>query len=154
MRKSKKLIFAAVLVAVMIAGSLGGIAYAADNGDEAQAESRLESMQTRVSELYQEKTGTVLDWDALKESLAQAAGEAKTDALINHLQNLVTEGKITQEQADEYLEWHQARPDVQIGPGPGGMDGKRGPRGMGGMQGLGSKMMMRGFGGPGAPATE
>jgi hypothetical protein len=50
----------------------------------------------------------------------------------------VDDGQITQEEANQYLEWWQSRPDIEVplpglgGPGPGGgmMQGRGfGPRG-------------------------
>jgi len=52
----------------------------------------------------------------------------------------VADGKMSQEQADEYLEWYEARPDVPAGLGFKGMRGSHRPAGLGG------------FGAPPAPA--
>lgn len=35
------------------------------------------------------------------------------EALDRYLQNLVDEGKITEEEADQYKQWWQARPDME-----------------------------------------
>ena len=60
--------------------------------------------------------------------LADRHQELREEALESKLQNLVEDGKLTQEEADQYLEWWQSRPDIQVplpglgGPGPrGGM---------------------------------
>ncbi len=45
--------------------------------------------------------------------MAQARSEMRADALQKRLQNLVSQGRISQEQADQYLEWQQARPDME-----------------------------------------
>jgi hypothetical protein len=45
----------------------------------------------------------------------------------NRLQKLVEEGKITQEEADEFLGWWQARPEgIPLGPGHRGFGGMHG----------------------------
>jgi len=36
----------------------------------------------------------------------------RDEALDNYLKNLVDEGKITQEQADQYKSWWQSKPDI------------------------------------------
>jgi hypothetical protein len=36
------------------------------------------------------------------------------EALKSWLQDLVDKGKITQEEADQYLEWWQSRPDIEL----------------------------------------
>jgi hypothetical protein len=41
------------------------------------------------------------------------------EAPQNWLQKLVDEDKITQEEADQYLEWWQARPNITFGLGEG-----------------------------------
>jgi len=136
MRRSKKLIIAAVLAGVLLFGSLGGIALAQDNEDTSQPAAQIEALWDRVSEIYEQKTGVALDQEALKEALAEAQGEMRTQALQNRLQSLVDQDIITQGEADAYLDWWAARPDILVGSG---FQGHGGFRGMGGM---------RGFGGP------
>jgi len=62
-----------------------------------------------------------MDSGQLKDALDQARSEMQDEALESRLQNLVDEGKITQEEADQYLEWWQSRPDIELPlPGLGG----------------------------------
>jgi len=137
MFKSKRFIVGVVLVAVILAGSIGGAVLAADNGD-GDPVPRHEAMLDRVSEIYEQNTGVAIDQEALKDAFAQAQDEGRTEAMQNRLQTLVEEGKITQEQADEKLDWLGQKPDFPAGFG----FKSRGARG---------KMGMRGFGGPCAP---
>ena len=139
MWRSKKLIIVAVLMAVMLAGSIGGVVLAADNGDDSEPEAVFETLWDRVSGILQDK-GVDITSEQLKDSFAQAQREIRNEALQNRLQNLVNEDQITQDEADQYLEWWQSKPDVSIGLGFGGRSGFRG---MGGP---------RGFLGPCAPA--
>jgi len=134
MWRRKKLIIVAVLAAVMLVGSIGGVILAADNGDDSQPEARYGALWDRVSEIYEQKTGVALDQEALKAAFAQAQSDMRTEALQKRLENLVDQGRITQEEADQYLEWQQSRPDVPVKFGFGGWGGHRG------------------FGGPCAPA--
>lgn len=139
--KNKKVFLGAVLVAVLLIGSVGGVVFAADNGEDDDGSSRLDSHFDRVCELYQEKTGVALDIDALKESLAEARSEMHENAserperapgirgedadsgdrvpptMQDRLQNMVEEGTITQEQADEYQQWWDEKPDIGVGFG-------------------------------------
>jgi len=142
MWRSKKFIIVAVLAAVMLVGTISGVVVAADNGDDSEPEARYEALLNRVCEIYQEKTGVTIDQEALKDAFAQAQSEMQTEALGNYLQSLVEQDKITQEQADDYLEWWQGRPDV---PARFGFGDRGGFRGMGGPRG------MRSFGWPCAP---
>ena len=141
MWRSKKLIIVAVLAAVIMAGGIGGVVLAADNEDDSQPEARCGALLERVCEIYEEKTGVAIDAQELEGAFIQARSEMQTQALQNRFQNLVDEGKITQQQADDYQNWQKAKPDIPSGFGS---------RGHGGVSGHGG---MRGFGGPCAPAN-
>ena len=131
MWKSKKVILMGLLAIALLAGSTAGIAFAqTENGDESQCVDRRAELMDRVSEIYEENTGVPLDTEQLKEAFAQARGEMASQAMESRLQSLVDEGTITQEEADEYLEWLEARPDTVLpglkgrGFGPGGFGGR------------------------------
>jgi len=132
MWRSKKFIIAMVLAAIVTVGSIGGIALAADNGEASQPQAQQEALLDKVCEIYEQNTGTAIDVQALQDAFAQAQSEMQSEALNNYLQNLVDQGKITQEQADQYKAWLESRPDVPI-LAPGFPD----------------HGMHRGFGGPG-----
>ncbi len=144
--KKRKWFIPVVLSLVLVGGITGGVV-AANNGlsttaggDQSQAAERCQALLDRVCAIYQEKTGVAIDSQQLKDALQQAQSELQEAALENRLQDLVEEGKITQEQADQYLEWWQSRPDVGLPlPGLGG-------RGTGG-----GMMGGRGFGPWGGP---
>jgi hypothetical protein len=130
MRKRKWLI-PVVLSVVLIGGITGGMIAAADNGSSStvgqnQTADQYQAFLDRACAIYQENTGVAIDSGQLKDALDQAQSELQEKALESRLQNLVDEGKITQEQADQYLTWWQSRPDIQAplpglsGPGPGG----------------------------------
>jgi hypothetical protein len=128
---------------ILSEGLTGGAVAAMSTGSnntegQSQAMDRYQALLDRACAIYKEKTGTVIDSEQLKDALDQAQGELQEEALETRLQNLVDEGKLTQEQADQYLEWWQSRPDIEVplpglgGPGPGGgmMQGRGfGPRG-------------------------
>ncbi len=126
MWRSKKFIIAAVLAAVLLAGSIGGVVLAADNGDDSQPKARCGALLDKVCEIYNANPGKPgdIDCDVLKAAFAQARNEMRPEALQNRremgpeamqnrLQNLVDEGKITQGEADQYKAWLQARPDME-----------------------------------------
>jgi len=141
MWRSKKFIIAAVLAAVILVGSIGGVVLAqTGDSDDNQPRAGYEAMLDRVCEIYQDNTGDEIDPEALEVAFAQARGEMQAEAQQNRLQNMVEQGMITQEQADEMQDWLGARPDVPFEFGfrvHGAFPGKGG---------------MRGFGGPCAPA--
>ena len=140
MWRSKKFIVGVVLAAVLLAGSIGGVALAADNGADNQTGTSFGALWDKVSTIYEQKTGVALDQVALKDAFTQAQSELRTEALQNRLQDLVGQGKLSQEQADQYLKWLQSKPDVPAGFGF---------KGHGRFPGMGG---MRGFGGPCPPA--
>jgi hypothetical protein len=140
MWRGKKVMVIA-LAAILLVGSSVGVVLAADNGDEAGSppEAQHWALLDRVCEIYEENTGTTVDQQALQDAFAQARSEIQAEAMQNRLANLVNEGQITQDEADQYLEWWQSRPDVAVGFGF---------RGHGGFCGMGGPL---GWGGPGAP---
>jgi hypothetical protein len=52
-----------------------------------------------------------LDESQVQDAFKQASGEAREEKLQMKLDRMVEQGKITQEQADEYRQWYQAKPD-------------------------------------------
>ena len=125
MWRSKRFIIVAVLAAVILTGGIGGVVLAADNGEDSQPEARHEAMLDRVCEIYEANTGTAIDSQALSGAFAQARSEMQTERMDSRLQKAIEEGKITQEQADQFKEWCQSRPDVPFKSGFGGRGGHR-----------------------------
>lgn len=113
MWRSKKFIIPAVLVTVLLLSSIGGIALAQDEGGDNQPGANLDALWDKVSTLYEQKTGSTLDQEALKEAFADARTAMRDEALDNYLNNLVNEGTITQAEADQYKAWLEARPDME-----------------------------------------
>lgn len=127
MWRSKKFIIVTVLAAVILTGSITGVALAQTGDEENDPQAQQEALLDKVCRIYEENTGTAIDAQALKDAFAQAQSEIRDEALDSYLQKLVEEGEITQEEADEYLEWWQSRPDSAIGFG---FMGHGGPMGM------------------------
>lgn len=144
MRKRKWLI-PVVLSIVLVGGITGGIVAAADDGPsdtvgQNQIADRYQALLDTACAIYQENTGVTVDSEQFKDALNQAQGELQEQALESRLQDLVENGKMTQEEADQYLEWWQSRPDIQA-PLPG----------LGGPGHGGGMMWGRGFGSWGGP---
>jgi hypothetical protein len=117
MWRRKKFIFTAILAAMILVVGIGGVVLAADNGDDNQTETKRVALVNKALVIYEEQTGVTIDKDVLKDAFAQAKGELRDEALQNRLDNLVADGVITQEEADEYLEWWQSKPDITNGFG-------------------------------------
>ena len=143
MWRTKRFIIAAVLVAVVAVGTIGGVALAADNGDDSQHEAERGALLERVCEIYQENTGVAIDQEALKEAMAQAQGEMQAAAMEARLAEMVENGVLDEAQAQEFQEWLEARPDVPMAPGIGGRGMNRG--GCGGPDGFGPPPLPEGF---------
>jgi len=134
MWRRKKFIIITVTVAAVVAGCLAGVVFAnPENGDASQPEPKYGALLDRVCEIYEENTGVTIDSQQLGDAFAQAQREIRDEALESRLQELVDEGKITQDEADQYLEWWQSRPDISFNFGFPGF--RSGPR-------------LRGWGGP------
>ena len=111
MSKRKKLLLTIVASVVVIGGILGGTAVAfADDEDVDQEQTLLE----RVAEIYEANTGTTIDADQLETAVQQAREERQLEARDAMFDKLIEEGMLTQEEADEYKAWLDARPDIDI----------------------------------------
>jgi len=126
MWRLKWLVMAVLLPILLVGGIVGGVVAAADDtsnntGDQSQtadSTDRYQALLDRVCAIYEENTGVAIDPQQLKVAFDQAMKEEQDKALESWLQKLVSEGKITQDEADQYLAWWQAKPDVTL-PGPG-----------------------------------
>ena len=146
-RRKKLFIIIGLLATVLLVGSVGGVVLAQTaNGDVSQPKTLME----RVADILVGK-GINVTSEQLNEAFTQARSDMQNEALDSYLQNLVSEGKITQDEADQYKtwwqnrpdmepfrqqleEWQQARPDIPL-PGKSGRFGMEGFRG--GMRGGG-----------------
>ena len=133
MWRSKKFIIIAVLAAVALVGSIGGVVLAQAEDEDNSPQAQQEALLDKVCAIYQQNTGTAIDAEELQKAFDQARSEMQDEAMDKFLQTLVDEGKITQEQADQYKAWLESKPDVDVPMAPG-------------FPGPG---MHRGFGGPG-----
>jgi hypothetical protein len=158
MHKKKKWLIIGVLCVVVLAGVLGGFAIAsANDGDSAGT-----TLMAKVAEIYQKNTGTAIDPQELQKAFTEAGSSLRLEMRDQMLQKLVDDGKITQEQADSWKTWLDARPDKALTdeyqtwldsrpdiPGQFGLDNPGGKSGM--MPFSDRQSGMRGFGmGPGA----
>lgn len=115
-----------VVSVLLIAGIVGGVVAAGSDSssttdDQNQIIDRYQALLDRVCAIYEEETGVTIDSEQLKDALEQAQSEMQNEALEIRLQDLVDSGKITQEEADQYLDWWQSRPDIEAPlPGLGG----------------------------------
>ena len=131
MRKRKWFVPVGVVSVLLIGSIVGGAIVAADDSssnieDQNQAAGRKQALLEKVCAIYEGKTGVAIDSEQLKDALQQARSEVRDEALENWLRNLANEGRITEHEADQFLDWWQSRPDVELplprfgGPGPGG----------------------------------
>ncbi len=111
---TKRWLFVTLLVAVLAAGIAGGAVLA--NGDGTEGNSPMESFVSRVATILGLEDAVVQD------AFQQAARETRSEALQRKLDRLVDQGRLTLEQADEYKEWYQSRPE---GPALGRSFGNR-----------------------------
>lgn len=128
MWKSKKFILVVVLAVVVLVGGTAGIVLAqTDDGDGSQ----LQTLLARVAGILN------IDQVELEDAFDQARSEMRAEALDRYLQHQVDQGRITQDEADQYQEWWQAKPDTSLSKpfGRFGSHGFRGGRMWGGSYG-------------------
>jgi len=134
MWKRKKFIIPLVAAAAL-AGILAGSAFAQDGGEVGPPPGGT------LIERLAEKLG--IEQSELETAFAEVRSEMRDEAQSSRLEALVEQGRLTQEEADQFAEWWQARPEI----GLGGFGARLG--GHGGH--FGTTFGSRGQGGPGAP---
>jgi hypothetical protein len=129
MWRSKKWIIISILAAAMllVGGVVGGVVYA--QSDDTSSNVPEKTFEARVATILG------IDQSKVEEAFVQAQKEMQDEALNERLNALVSDGKITQEQADQYKEWIQSRPDLPAGLGL--EDGRGFPGDMRGMPRMG-----------------
>ena len=126
----KRWFVATLLVGVLAIGLTGGTVLAQTDGT---------SSDSPVGK-FASKVATILGLSEtqVQDALKQAAGEMQDEALQRKLAHMVEIGRLTQEQADAYYEWYQARPEgIFSGRGFGGHGFLRGMMGRHGGYGMG-----------------
>ena len=139
MRFTKRwLAIGGVVLALVIAASIGSIAVMADTSGSttnpttaaatppATATSAGQTFLDKVVAIYQQNTGVTLNETALQNAITQAKREVSTAELQSKLQSLVSAGKLTQDQANQILSWWQSMPGVLSGGNLGFMHGLQG----------------------------
>jgi myosin heavy subunit len=101
-RSKKFIIIVSVVAAIVLVGSLTGVALA----QTGSAGSSGKTLLARVAEILG------IDQQKVEDAVAQAQSEMQNEALDNYLKNLVDKGTITQAQADQYKAWIQSKPDM------------------------------------------
>jgi hypothetical protein len=120
MWRSKKFIIIAVLTVLVLGGTLGGVAIAQaddqnnDTTPTATATANVSSFLDKVAEMYKNDTGVTIDPQALQKAITEARQALCKAAMDNYLQKLVSEGKITQDQADQFMTWWDSKPTLPI----------------------------------------
>lgn len=109
MSKKVKVLISMLVVALLL--TVGATATVMAEGEEettpppgANAKGLLE----RVADILE------IDKEDLIDAFKQAQQEMRGEAFISRLNKAVEEGRITQEQADEIIEWWEQRPDDAI----------------------------------------
>jgi len=150
MRRGKKFILMALLTIVVLAGTIGGVVLAADNGDDSQPKAQQGALLEKVCDIYNanpDRPGDI-DCDLLKDAFTQAGNEMRDEALDKYLDELVAQGKIDDQQAQDYKAWLDSRPaDIPFQLGPKNHGGIKPFGGFGGRGGG-----FRGWCEPGEPA--
>ena len=161
MHITKKVLVIGVLCVAVAAAVIGGVtvANADSSGTSAnQTQTAVSTLMEKVAEMYQKDTGTAIDPQALQKAFQEAGAALRADRLDQMLAKMVEEGRITQEQADQWKAWWDSRPATMLNdqykswlesrPEVPGLSGNNGPCRIGptgGMRNFGFRGMMRGF---------
>ena len=109
--KIARLILSSLLAVTMVIGTAGTAL--ADDGQNSQGNQ--DGLLARVAQILN------IDVQKLKDAFKQAVTELRAEKQTTELQNLVTSGKLTQDQADQLKAWFDSRPDIP-GVGPRNID--------------------------------
>ncbi len=130
--KKKWIIIAvAAAVVILVVGIIGGVAYAQTTTPTPSGAPKT-TLLARVAQILG------IDQKKVEDAFAQAQKEQRDQAVTDRLNALVKQGKITQQQADDYKKWLDSRPNVPQGLDvqPGLRMGPKGHMGFPGFHGL------------------
>jgi len=113
MSKKVKILITALAVAVLL--TVGATATVLAEGEEDEDTPTVTEEETEDGLLDRVANILGIEKEDLVSAFKQARQEMREAAFISRLDEAVEEGLITQEQADEILEWWQQRPDEALG---------------------------------------
>ena len=108
----KRWIIVPMIAGLLALGIMGGTA-AAQSAGGSDGASPVRGLLSRVASILG------IEQSQVEDAFQQAAQEMKLERVQSKLDYMVEQGRITQEQATEYFEWYQSRPDIGIGRGFG-----------------------------------
>ncbi len=119
MWRSEKLILVALLIAIALVGSTAGVVLArsANGGERTGAIALAQTADNTTSgKTLLARVANILgiDQQSLENAFTQAQREMQQESLDAYLKKLVDQGKISQDQADKYKSWWQARPETPL----------------------------------------
>ncbi|MCZ6534978.1 MAG: hypothetical protein O6914_03235 [Chloroflexi bacterium] len=126
----RRWLYALILTGLLVIGITGGAVLAHGGGEN--GDSPVKSFASRVAGILG------LNESQVQDAFDQARTEIQDEALQAKLDKMVESGRLTQEEADEYKEWYDSRPDT-LTPGFGGRKFHFG-------QGFGSRRFHHGMG--------
>jgi len=104
-------LYALILTGLLVIGITGGAVLAHGGGEN--GDSPVKGFASRVAGILG------LNESQVQDAFKQARAEMQDEALQTKLDKMVENGRLTQEEADEYKEWYDSRPDT-LTPGFGG----------------------------------
>ena len=111
MWKGKKFIVIAALIAGVLVAGTTGIVLAQDGDDSTGTHPALLARVAQILNIDQQKLE-----DAFKQAMSEKREQLK-ETFDQKLQDMVTEGKITQQQLNEFKAWQEAKPGIpMVGP--------------------------------------
>lgn len=109
MSKKVKVIISILIATLLL--TIGSVTMVLAEGEEETTpppEATKQSLLERVAEILE------INQEDLIDAFKQAQQEMNDEAFIKHLNQAVASGHITQEQADDIIEWWELRPDDEI----------------------------------------
>ena len=103
---TRRWLYALILTGLLVIGITGGAVLAHGGGEN--GDSPVNSFASRVAGFL----GLGLTEAQVQDAFDQARAEMQDEAIQHKLDKMVENGRLTQEEADEYKEWYDSRPDT------------------------------------------
>ncbi len=137
----RKWLMIPLVTGILAAGIVGGTVLA--HNDNGEQESPKDAVAAKVADIL-----GIQDTQSVIDALTQATQEVRSDRVQHRLDDAVEAGRLTQKQADAYLDWYEARPEgLNLRHGGHRLFGFGGGGGEGDDSSPSSRFSGRGFGG-------
>ena len=112
MNKKVKIIAIMLGIIILISSIVGGVVFAQDSDSSSDTSTTTTTIVSRQDTFLSALAAKLnISIDQLKTYIKEAQNETQSQYMRDKIDALVAAGKITQDEADQYLEWWNSKPD-------------------------------------------